>query len=72
MVSCRVVMTNPKSIQHMHGIIPYMFDCLANPVVDILNPSNKELHGAIFSRSFVVKFMDERLGRFCAKFSFEK
>ena len=56
----------------MHGIIPYMFDCLANPVVDILNPSNKELHGAIFSRSFVVKFMDERLGRFCAKFSFEK
>ena len=30
-----------KSIQHMHqGIIPYMFDCWADPVVHLLLPKS--------------------------------
>ena len=33
--SCCVYVKLPKIMQHMHGIIPYMFDCWADPVVRI-------------------------------------
>ena len=31
-----VLMTKPKFIQHRYGIIPYMFDCGADPIVHLL------------------------------------
>ena len=31
--SCRVYVKPPKIMQNMHGIIPFMFDCWANPIV---------------------------------------
>ena len=34
--SCCVYVNPPKIMQHMHGIIPYMFDCWADLVVHLL------------------------------------
>ena len=34
--SCCVSVNPPKIMQHMHGIIPYMFDCWADLVVHLL------------------------------------
>ena len=34
--SCWVRFKLPKIVQHMHVIIPYMFDCWPNPVAHLL------------------------------------
>ena len=34
--SCCVYVLPPKRMQHMQGIIPYLFDCWADPVVHLL------------------------------------
>lgn len=38
-----MLMTNRKNVQHMHGIIPFVLEYLANPVVHLLHDLN-ELH----------------------------
>ena len=39
---CSVYVKPKKIMQHMHGIIPFMFECLANPVAH-LPPTTKDL-----------------------------
>ena len=34
--SCRVYVKPQKIMQHMHGIIPLLFDCWADPVAHLL------------------------------------
>ena len=41
--SCSVYVKTQKVMQHMHGIIAYMLDCWADPVVHLLLLPN-ELH----------------------------